>query len=961
MIVKKPLITLIALVLFLSACQSNKQQLTPSENTAKQQPISVNELIKSPSDQRDYRYLVLDNGLKVLLISDDKAEKSAAAMDISAGAFHAPKDRAGLLHFLEHMLFLGTEKYPVAGEYGEYLKKNGGSSNAYTSLEDTNYFFDVKNDAFDIALDRFAQFFIAPTMDPKFVDREKNAVDSEYSLKVKDDSRRINEASRQAMNPDHPYSIFSVGNLDTLADRGDDKVYDRLMEVYKRHYSANRMALVVLNNQSLDALENSVKQKFSAVKNNNLEKPVSSVPILNKEQLETRVNIVPLREIRSLELIFPIDDTQQYKNKKPTRIVSHLLGHEAQNSLYQMLSDKGLIESLYVDVINVDALDAFSIEVDLTEDGLEQVNQITEDIFAYLDLIKQKGVIKSYYEELKNIASLNFTFQETIDPMSTVYSLSPVLQNTPANNLLNIHYTYSEFDDELTQKFISQLNPSNMKMTVVAPGLNTDKNEPLYDVNYSINKIPKDLINRWANAKASSAMKLPLLNPFVAEDISMKKENDVIKPSLLINKNGTELWHYQDTSFNMPKANVYLRIESPLARDNVQNRAMLTLARKLIEDKLNAFGYNAKKAGLGYRLFESDKGLGYLVSGYNDKQVKLIDAINETITSFDITPDKFSIVKASLLRDWKNALLDRPISQVFGRMNREFGMDPFSKKAMAEALKPVDLAKLQHYMQAMLSEVRLQVLTHGNVSKKEAIDLSDKIHLSFLKNAKIADKFKAQIRTLEAGEEVVVETNIDHEDSAIVLNYPLIKSLEGIKNSKMLAQVLSAAFYNDIRTTQQLGYVVSAFQREIRDLPTLIFLIQSSKLGPVELQNRVDDFIAKQHEIIKAMSDQEFEQHKAGLITNIELKDKNLDERTSRLWSELANGYTNFDKRKQVSEIVTAMTKQELIDTFESILINPNSKRLISRNFGKAHRNENYQEALKDISVCREEPCMMAK
>jgi secreted Zn-dependent insulinase-like peptidase len=960
MTIKKTLIIIIGLVLILGGCQNNKLQKKSYKSNEKQY-LSVNKPIKSPSDQRNYRFLVLDNGLKVLLISDNKAEKSAAAMDISAGAFHAPKDRAGLLHFLEHMLFLGTDKYPEAGEYGQYLKKNGGSSNAYTSLEDTNYFFDVKNNAFDEALDRFAQFFIAPTMDPEFVDREKNAVDSEYSLKIKEDSRRINEVSRQTINPNHPYSIFSVGNLDTLADRENDKVYDRLMEIYKQHYSANRMALVVLNNQSLDLMEKSVRSKFNAVKNNGLEKPVSKAPLLNDKQLATRVNIVPLREMRTLELVFPIIDTQQYIDKKPTKIISHLLGHEAQNSLYHMLSEKGLIESLGVDVANFDALDVFSIEIELTKEGLQQVDGVTEDIFAYIDLIKQKGVIESYYEELKNIAALNFTFQETIEPMSTVYRLSPVLQNTSTENLLNIGYIYSDFDAELTQKYLSQLNPSNMKLTVVAPDLYTDKTEPLYDVNYSMRKIPKDLIKKWANAKASPTMKLPLLNPFVAEDISMKTEKSIKKPSLLIDKNGVEFWYYQDTSFNMPKANVYVRIESPLAGDTVKNRAMLALGRKLIEDKLNAYGYNAKAAGLRYQLFESEKGLGFRVSGYNDKQDKLIDTINETITSFNMTPEKFAIVKASLLRDWKNALLDRPISQVFGRMNREFGLDPFSKVAMTEALTSVDLNQLESYMKTMLSNVRLQVLAHGNISKNEANILVDKISLSFLKNAQVANKFEANIKTLGAGDEMIVETNIDHEDSAIVLSYPLSRSLDGIKDSRMLAQVLSAAFFNDIRTTQQLGYIASVFYREVHDMPALIFLIQSSKVGPVELQHRVDEFISKQYEVVKAMNDEDFLQYKEGLITNIELKDKNLDGRTTRLWAELADGYNEFDKREQVSELVSIMTKQELIDAYETTLVSLDRKRMISRNFGKAHRAENYQKAMQDKSVCRKEPCLKVK
>ncbi|MGJ8662704.1 MAG: insulinase family protein [Marinicella sp.] len=957
--IKKSFIIVMVLLLILGACQNNEQQLKPAVDTTTAQATQTNEPIKSQSDHRNYRHLVLENGLKVLLISDDKAEKSAAAMDISAGAFHAPKDRTGLLHFLEHMLFLGTEKYPKAGEYNEYLKKNGGSSNAYTSLEDTNYFFDVKNDAFDEALDRFAQFFIAPTMDPQYVDREKNAVDSEYSLKIKEDSRRINEANRQTINPDHPYSIFSVGNLDTLADRGDDKVYDRLMEVYKRHYSANRMALVVLNNLSLDAMEQSVREKFSAVKNNGLAKPVSKAPLLLEAQQKTRVNIVPLREMRTIELVFPIEDTQQYSLKKPTRLIAHLLGHEAQNSLYQSLSEAGLIESLRVDVVNTDALDAFSIEIELTEAGFEQLDQIIEDIFAYIDLIKREGVVESYYDELKKVAALNFTFQESIEPMATVYRLSPVLQETQVKNLLNTHYSYNEFDAELIHRFLAQLNPSNMRLTVVAPGLDTDKNEPLYDVDYSINKISQDLINRWANAKATSSMKLPILNPFVAEDIAMKEEGDMTQPSLAIDENGVELWHFQDSSFNMPKANVYVRIESPLAGDKVQNRAMLSLASKMIEDKLNAYGYNAKKAGLRYSLFESDKGMGYTVSGYNDKQIELINAINSTITSFDMTAEKFAVVKSSLIRDWNNAALDRPISQVFARLNREIGVDPFSKAAMAEALKPVDLAQLENYMKMMLSQVRLQVLTHGNTSEKEALELGKILHSGFLKNAQLAEKYHFNPKMLETGVELVVESDIDHEDSAIVLSYPMNTSLLGIRNSKMLGQVLSAAFFNDIRTTQQLGYVTSAFAREARDLPLLIFLIQSSKVGPVELQARVDEFIAKQYEVIQAMSEEEFEQFKAGLMTNIERKDKNLVERTSRLWAELADGYTDFDKQELESAMVAKMTKQELIDVYQSVLISPDRKRLIARNFGKAHRGENYQEALKDTTVCREEPCVL--
>ena len=90
---------------------------------------------KSFADKRDYTHITLRNGLKCLLISDSGSEKSSAAMDVRVGHFSDPDDLPGLAHFCEHMLFLGTEKYPNENEYSSYLNNHGGSSNAYTACE----------------------------------------------------------------------------------------------------------------------------------------------------------------------------------------------------------------------------------------------------------------------------------------------------------------------------------------------------------------------------------------------------------------------------------------------------------------------------------------------------------------------------------------------------------------------------------------------------------------------------------------------------------------------------------------------------------------------------------------------------------------------------------------------------------------------------------------------------------
>ena len=101
------------------------------------------------------------------------------------------------------MLFIGTEKYPEVDGYQQFISAHGGRSNAYTSSDHTNYFFDVQPAHFEAAMDRFAQFFISPLLDPAYVDREKNAVHSEYQLQIKDDGWRSGAVIKTAMDPEY--------------------------------------------------------------------------------------------------------------------------------------------------------------------------------------------------------------------------------------------------------------------------------------------------------------------------------------------------------------------------------------------------------------------------------------------------------------------------------------------------------------------------------------------------------------------------------------------------------------------------------------------------------------------------------------------------------------------------------------------------------------------------------------
>ena len=204
---------------------------------------------KPKTDKLNYGFKVLSNGLKVLLVYDPDTKESSAALGVNIGSLVDKKDEQGLAHFCEHLLTMGSKKYPAENEYGEYLTKNGGFSNAHTIDDKTIYYFSVSNEGFDGALDIFAHYFISPTFNEGSVERELKAVDNEFSNNLNNDGRRMGQIKSSEINKDSPFNHFSTGNLKTLSI---PNIRDRLLEYYKKYYTSEIMNLCIYSNKSLE-------------------------------------------------------------------------------------------------------------------------------------------------------------------------------------------------------------------------------------------------------------------------------------------------------------------------------------------------------------------------------------------------------------------------------------------------------------------------------------------------------------------------------------------------------------------------------------------------------------------------------------------------------------------------------------------------------------------------------------
>ena len=543
-------------------------------------------IIQSPNDQREYRALELDNGLKVILVSDKEADKAAASLAVNVGSGDDPKGRQGLAHFLEHMLFLGTEPFPDSGEYQDYISKHGGSHNAFTAHDVTNYFFEIDNNDLAGALDRFAPFFISPTFDANYVEREKNAVNAEYTSKSKDDGRRIFSAEKQAMNPDHPYAKFATGSLTTLEDRPGSSIRDELITFYNQHYSANEMTLALIGNYDLDTLEQWTQQRFSAIPKRNIVAKAKRPPLYLQEQLPLDLQIEPIKELRQLKLAFPMPESLSLYQHKPLHIINHLLGHEGEGSLLALFKKRGWAEGLSAGQgVSTPWESTLSINIQLTMVGLFRIDEITEAVFAYIELVQQglqdPKFIERIYAEQRQLAELAFANQEKSKASYFAVRLTNNLRHRAPSQVIYGDYNWQTPTADILKPFLNQLTRKNLIRTLIAPEVETNTIDPWYDTKMMLRPavIKTEAANKDPILKPEYRQQLflPAANPFIPESFTLTDAPAQAIPTRLIDEAGLRLWYYPEQEFRLPKAKVFVNLHNQDVADNAKDRIIAQL------------------------------------------------------------------------------------------------------------------------------------------------------------------------------------------------------------------------------------------------------------------------------------------------------------------------------------------------------------------------------------------------
>ncbi|XP_077468560.1 insulin-degrading enzyme isoform X3 [Stigmatopora argus] len=894
----------------------------------------VADIIRSPEDKRVYRGLEFNNGLKAMLISDPTTDKSSAALDVHIGSLSDPVNIAGLAHFCEHMLFLGTKKYPKENEYSQFLSEHAGSSNAFTSGEHTNYYFDVSHEHLEGALDRFAQFFLCPLFDESCKDREVNAVDSEHDKNLMNDAWRLFQLEKATGNPKHPFSKFGTGNkltLETRPSKDGINVRQELLQFHSAYYSSNLMGLCVLGRESLDELTSMVVKLFGEVENKNVPVPEFPEHPFQDEYLKQFYKVVPIKDIRNLYVTFPIPDLQKYYKSNPGHYLGHLIGHEGPGSLLSELKCRGWVNTLVGgQKEGAKGFMFFIINVDLTEEGLLHVEDIIFHMFQYIQKLRTEGPQEWVFQECKDLNKVAFRFKDKERPRGYTSKVTGLLHYFPLNEVLAAEYLLEDFRPDLIEMVLDKLRPEYVRVVLVSKSFDgqTDKAEEWYGTQYKQEGISDETIKKWASADLNGKFKLPIKNEFIPTNFEiypLEKDSPSV-PALIKDTAMSKVWFKQDDKFFLPKACLNFEFFSRYLYADPLHCNMTYLLLRLLKDDLREYTYAARLAGLVYGIDSGMNAILLSVKGYNDKQDILLKKIIEKMATFEIDEKRFDIIKEAYMRSLNNFRAEQPHQHAMYYLRLLMTEVAWTKDELRDALEDVTLPRLKAFIPQLLSRLHIEALLHGNITKESALGMIQMVEDTLIEHARTKPLLPSQliryreVQVPDGGWYVYQQRNEVHNNCGIEIYYQTdMQTTYENMLLELFCQIISEPCFNTLRTKEQLGYIVFSGPRRSNGVQGLRFIIQSEK-APHYLESRIEAFLCTMEKSVEEMSDEAFQKHIQALAIRRLDKPKKLSAECAKYWGEIISQQYNFDRDNVEVAHLKTLSKDDIMQFYRERL-----------------------------------------
>jgi protease-3 len=828
---------------------------------------------------------------------------------------------------------MGSEKYKSPNEYMQFISENGGVTNAYTAAQQTTYLFSINSNKFPDALDRLSSAIKAPLFDGDMVEKEINAVNSEWLLSRQSEPFIRSRSAAMTGNPNHPRTLLGVGNKETLSAE-KEILLKELKDFYNQYYSSNIMKLVLVGNQSPQKLKRLAKKYFAGIKNKKINRQSIKIPAYLSSNLKINIYIKSKEKSSAIGIEFPIKNNVGDWRKKPNQYLAKILNSQEKNSLMGTLDDEGFIQggqaSFLPDVWGFDG--SMFIDLNLTEFGEKNKDDIISMVFNYINAMKENGIKLDHFNELKatnNIAYENYT---SLPPLQAALSLTNRIFELEPIHLIEYEYVTEDFDAQLILNVLNQMKPDNVRIYHVGPNEEINTQLQFADGGYRVEQIKASDFTNWEKSKY--ALLIPAAE--LIEDDETSSFNalaDYKTPQKVYSSDGVQAYLSHTQNFSGKESTLQIGLISELPIVNLENYIASGLLTVMFIQKNRRFYQTVYKRGIALDPSPNDQSnMIFRFYGRSSKQIQYAKQLIQKYSQF--APDERTFKNATkILRDYWEGFDEQDISdQLDWYTDNAIKRPPnlYSKKQILNALNNFQLSDVEVFQKELNQSIFLDIYGHGLFSPDEfklfASDARDLLGPTTTTDPwHLKDNFNVKTGTSRMKKVTIPRDGIGMVDISI---YPE-KSLKVFSQFRIINKLLAPTFFNSLRTDQQVGYVVSSYESRIREYPAISMVIISDNTDLQSLKEKIINFQYGFAIALEKISEKTIEGTKKAILDDMNQKPENIYVESGGYVYDWQQGNYLFDTQDQVKKYIANSTKQDLVDlnnsmTFDGKLMNIN-------------------------------------
>ena len=875
-------------------------------------------MIKKPKfDLRKFKGGKLNNDIKYILINDTTLDKSYVTVSINSGCINDPIEYQGLSHFLEHLLFMGSKKYPDSSYFMNIINKHGGYTNAFTELEYTVYFFNIFNEGLNDIIDIFSRFFIDPLFNENYINKEINAINSEHQKNINNDNWNINQLMYYLTNNNSQLNKFYTGSYNTLNKKN---IREKLIEFYKYFYNNKNISICIASSKSFDELKDIITNTFGNINNESnyiltINKPFLTENINKTFHIKTFSNIYDIYYIWEIPLLYT-----NYKYKQ-FDILAEIIKNKSENSLIFYLKNMGYINNINIE-INDEGL--FIIKLSICENEIHNINKIETILFSTLYKIYNLDLHKYslYYQQIYN-NNFNYNDKINIENLCILLANNHHKYNTSEvfiNNFIIYEILSTSDYKQIYEKYI---NHNNYLKIIASKSLekfniNIDNLKYLklfeYNTEYCYIDFNKTIIDDKINI-----INIDIDNNYLLNNYQNSKNNKIINYTKSDNNIpilvGTKKWFGKYSKFNEPIVYILLHFnnikyfESPMnyILTNLSNYILNYLITIILNKPLLLYNY------ISISNCEFTNSINISIKSINnfDKLFLFINEINNFIANIKIY---FNILSKKYI-DNLIILFKKKLNNIIYYNSWNYTnfiiKNNFSISVLINELDNINYNIIKNYINTLFDNSSLTSIIYGNVDFCNIKNIFKKFNIYFKQlNYNLSKKNILKTILGNTHYKIIIHPNIN-EKSNCYTNYYYIGKFKPKKYIllKLFINMVSQDFFNFIRTENQLGYLCSMDIEIYNNKYYIIQKVQSEKNIDI-IENYINQFNNNIIELIKSLKINDF----INILKNELLEfDNSMYELYSKYINEILNRTFLFNRKEILFKKINNINYSKLI------------------------------------------------